>query len=448
MVVVSLWASALVVGSVTSTGKVGPGIVRARVGPSLHPNTSLVVPPLGAISVDSHRSPVVAEFKIDQLDLDAVQRILTSDSGVVPTEQSARSDVVHLLLWHSLRVLGAALMTGAVVGAAVRGHHHIKLALLGAGTAVVGATVALALTWLTFNVDSFKQPTYTGQLQRAPQVIAAVQRQMQNLSGVRERISVLSTQLEQLYAQASAPTDVSTALETTILHVSDIHLNPVGVEITRDLATQFKVDGIIDSGDLTTFGNSIESRIADLIGDMPAPYYFVPGNHDSFETRQLLAARHNIKVLDGTTAEIAGVKVLGIADPTFTATNEVSTAQAEKIKRSHTGEVASKTAAEQPDILAVHDPIQAADVKGETPLVIAGHVHQRSMTSKNGTRILTVGSTGATGLGSFTEDSGRRYEAEILHLQQGRLTGIDYIEMDGVKGSFRVDHQTMTPIKP
>jgi hypothetical protein len=52
---------------------------------------------------------------------------------------------------------------------------------------------------------------------------------------------------------------------------------------------------------------------------------------------------------------------------------------------------------------------------------------------------LTVGSTGATGLGSFTVEADSRYEAELLRFRQGRLVALDYISMDGVSGAFTID---------
>ena len=82
---------------------------------------------------------------------------------------------------------------------------------------------------------------------------------------------------------------------------------------------------------------------------------------------------------------------------------------------------------------------QAADVAGLVPLVISGDVHERTERDEGGTQFLTVGSTGATGLGSFTVDTGKRYEAELLRFHGGRLVALDYISMDGVSGAFTID---------
>ena len=76
---------------------------------------------------------------------------------------------------------------------------------------------------------------------------------------------------------------------------------------------------------------------------------------------------------------------------------------------------------------------------GNVPLVICGDIHERTEKEEDGTRVLTVGSTGATGLGSFTPDEQRPYEAEVLHFVGGRLTTLDYVTVKGPSGAFTVD---------
>jgi hypothetical protein len=58
--------------------------------------------------------------------------------------------------------------------------------------------------------------------------------------------------------------------------------------------------------------------------------------------------------------------------------------------------------------------------------------------------MLTVGSTGATGLGSFTDVEDRPYEAEVLHLRNGRLVALDYVTMTGFGGDFTLDRTVYT----
>ncbi len=191
---------------------------------------------------------------------------------------------------------------------------------------------------------------------------------------------MLSQQIANLY-RASVVTADDGEDDVSILHVSDIHLNPLGVEIVRQLATQFQVDAVLDTGDLTSFGSPVEARIGDLIAGIPVPYYLAPGNHDSPEVRQALATMPNVTVLDRSVVDIDGVRVLGVADPTFTADNRVGTAEATAEKQRQAADVARLTTARRPDVLAVHDVALAGAVAGDVPLVVSGRTATSAATS-------------------------------------------------------------------
>jgi hypothetical protein len=140
--------------------------------------------------------------------------------------------------------------------------------------------------------------------------------------------------------------------------------------------------------------------------------------------------------------------VMGIADPTFTADNKTSASQAEDTKRRQAPAVAQRARDQRPDVLAVHDPVLAADSAGAVPVVIAGHTHRRSSSTRSGTRFLTVGTAGASGLGAFTVSTALAYEAEVLHFRAGRLVAVDYVSLSGIGGSFRVDREVMAAPRP
>jgi predicted phosphodiesterase len=254
---------------------------------------------------------------------------------------------------------------------------------------------------------------------------------------VRRRVDVLGDQVADLYEAASSVTPAAGGKdEVRILHVSDIHSNPLGLEVTRRLAEHLDVDAVLDTGDLTSFGLPIEGRLGELIADVPVPYYFVAGNHDSAPNRAALAGVANLRPLEGTVADVRGVRILGIADPTFTADNQQSSEAAAAEKRAAAPAVAGA--------LAVHDPLLGEAAWGRVPLVVAGHVHRPSALHRSGTLVLTVGSTGSTGLGSFTVDTGRPYEAQILRFTAGRLISVDRVALRGVGGAFRVERQLIT----
>ncbi len=310
--------------------------------------------------------------------------------------------------------------------------------------ALVATALLLTWTWRSYDENAFENPRFEGVLVQAPGILQNVRRHVRSFEDVRGRVDAVSRQVANLYESAAGPAEQASP-ELALLHVSDVHLNPLGLEVAAQLAERFEVTAILDTGDLTSFGFPIEARIGELLTQMPVPYYFVPGNHDLPAVRQALAAVPNVTLVDGRTVDIGGLRVLGVADPTFTADNKVSPEEAIAIKRREAPVVATLVRAQRPNVLAVHDATLAAEVGGDVPLVVAGHVHKRSSTVRSGTRFLTVGSTGATGLGSFSVTSELAYEAQVLHFSAGRLTAVDNVALQGVGGGFRVDRQVVDP---
>ena len=445
LIVVLLGAAAglLALGTVTvAQGKVGPGrvAVRAHLGAS---RTELRLPPLGQISAATHGAPVTLTAQVDEVSIDRLQALLATDAPGDRLQSEVSADLEPLLRAFAWRALAAAVVAGALAGALVprRRWTHV---LAGSAGAVVTVAVLLGGAWHGYDAEAFEDARFEGPLERAPALLATVRKHVDDISVVRKRVQALGDQVAELYSVASSQVGGPVAGdEVRILHISDIHSNPLGLEVTRRLAEHFKVAAVLDTGDLTSFGLPVEGRLGDLVSTMNVPYLLVPGNHDSAGNRQALAAVHNVQLLDGTVAEVAGVRILGVADPAFTATNETSTDEAAVIKRAAAPDVAARVDALRPDVLAVHDALLGEASQGHVPLIVAGHSHKNTAVRRNGTLILTVGSTGATGLGSFTVDTGSPYEAELLHFVGRDLVAVDRIDLHGVGGAFRVERRVV-----
>jgi hypothetical protein len=105
--------------------------------------------------------------------------------------------------------------------------------------------------------------------------------------------------------------------------------------------------------------------------------------------------------------------------------------------------VAAAVVRDDPDVLAVHDARLAQDSMGSVPLVLAGHTHEASAEFVDGTLVLTVGSTGATGVGSFIVEADRPYEAEIVYFRGGQAIAYDYVALSGLGGDFQIQRRTL-----
>jgi predicted phosphodiesterase len=430
-------------------GEVGPGKVVLQARPRPPGATRLQLPPVGRVTADTHAAPVLLEARIDEVNIDRVQALLKDPDPQARLAEEVRRDLRPLFGRLAVRSLILAVLAGAVGGLLLPGRRWWH-ALLGATAGALAIGLLGGLTWRQFDIEAFNRPSYQGPVERAPSILSAARRHVQEFGQVRDRVRVLSAQVADLYA-ASAGTVTGSGTgdeagdEVRILHVSDIHSNPLGAEVARRLAESFRVQAVLDTGDLTSFGYALEARIGDVLRGIPVPYVFVPGNHDSAENRAALAQVPNVVVLGDNVTSVGGLRIMGVADPTFTATNQIDSEEAAATRAREAPGVAAKVDERRPDVLAVHDRRLAEASKGKVPLVLAGHVHRRTSESQDGTRILTVGSTGSTGLGAFTVDSEQAYEAEVLHFRDGRLDVVDYVTVRGVSGEFLVERQVIQP---
>ena len=444
VVAVGAAAAVLAQSFVSATGDVGPGRVSLDARWDTSGTTTIDIPPLGSVLFSTHDAPLGVTARVESIDPVAVQRLSGTPGALERVQAEARSDLRNLaitLLWRSLLV---ATIVGVVVGIVLFRWQWLYPVVGGvAGAVVVGAL--LAGVWLGFAPDAFAKPQFEGALQEAPAVLAAVKKEWGNLEGVRDRLQILAGQVTELFALAASPApSTGTDGEVRILHISDIHSNVIGLELVRNLATNFDVDAVIDTGDLTSFGLPVEATLGQLIAEMPVPYYLVPGNHDSMQNRAALDRYERLTVVDGAIVDIRGVRVLGVADPAVTANGEDSDAEANAKRDSQAPRVESLVRSLKPDVLAVSTLRQAAGSIGQVPLVVTGNTHRRSERIQGTTRVLTVGSTGATGIGSLTVDTALPYEAEVLHFRNRRLVTIDYVVLKGVSGSYTIDRSVIS----
>jgi predicted phosphodiesterase len=437
-------AAAIAMAGITSRSeaRIGVGTVELRVEAAGTGRTALVLPPLGRVTAHTHDLPVTLTAEVKSLDLERLGDLATARDPAKEARRDAVAATDGIVRRLALRLLLLSAMVGAAAAAIVPARTWIHVSF-GAVGGVLGACLLLGAIWHGYDASAFEtDPRFEGPLERAPALLETVQRHIEDVDVIRDRVDVLGARIAELYTAVDDRAGGRSG-GTSILHVSDIHSNPLGIEIVRRLVESFGVDAVLDTGDLTSFGIPIEARIADLVDEIEVPYVFVPGNHDSPANRAALEEQADITVLGDDVVRIGSVEILGVADPTFTASNEISTDEANAARDRSAPRVARLVRREDPDVLAVHDLRQAADVAGDVPLVVAGHTHERSDRREEGTLFLTVGSTGATGLGSFTADTDLAYEAEILRFAGDRLVAVDYITLTGFSGSFTVDHRVI-----
>jgi predicted phosphodiesterase len=297
-----------------------------------------------------------------------------------------------------------------------------------AGTAGLGA--------LTWRPEALSSPTYTGLLVNATSLIGDARDVVARFDAYRASLQDLVGNVSTLYATISTLPAPTRADDTVaLLHVSDLHLNPAGFDLVRQVVDQFDVDGVLDTGDITDWGTEPENQVISSIGQLGVPYVYVRGNHDSAVTAALVAAQPNASVLDDSATTVAGLTVVGARDPRFTPDQD-TTGDPESLEQ--TGEDLAGVAEELPDppaIAMVHDPLQAPPLDGVVPLVLAGHTHERDVEVLDGGTLLMVqGSTGGAGLRALQGEYPEPLTCTVLHFDPGtgELVAYDDITLGGL----------------
>lgn len=514
-----------------TTAYVGPLTAEIRVVPSVHPGVRLLLPPAGRVEFDTHSGPLSIQAQVSEVDLEGAKDLIDSPAGLMALERSGpealRSAVIHA----SVVMLLCALL-GAVV-LSLLWYRRRWLRTLEVAGAMLALVVGLgAVTGLTFDADRFASPRFTGLLSQAPYVAGSATSLADRLESYRSGLADVVQGVTSLYATAGQLPGgplTSSADVTTLLHVSDIHLNPLAFDLIDRLVEQFDVDAVIDTGDIVTWGTPVESRTLSRIEDVGVPYVFVRGNHDSAVTQAAVATNPNAVVLDGDVAEVAGVTIAGIGDPKFTPdeTQNLDPSEAavvesqgitpgepqgdgqggglaqspdpERVSPGAGATEGANGAGEAPDgdagddaggadaadgdadaqagaepadgadpletsagqrladvitgwddehaqqpvqIAAVHEPAAQGPLLGRVPLILSGHLHQRSVTlDPSGTLVMIQGSTGgagitANGLRSLSDGDPVPVTATLIYVARtgaraGRVIAYDEVTMGG-----------------
>ncbi len=445
-----LLSLALMASAVRGEYDLGPGKVEIGLRPQLRGTTVVSIPPFGSIEAATHLSPVEVVLSPTSVDTHSAQALVESRPTQDALVATLRADLIEALKKYALRLLIGGLVAGALVAAIARVRSAGELAIA-LGAAVVAPLGLYAGAFAGYNPDAFQQPTLTGAISRSPELLGPVQQFGQRFNTLRtelDEIGGITFQLYQFLAeQDPIPTDA-----IRILHISDLHLNPVGYDVAQLVADRFEVEAVIDSGDATAEGSPLEVGFLDRITGFDVPYLFIRGNHDSTATQEAVAAKPNARVVDGTVTEIGGLKIFGVGDPLFTPDKTVEQPTTEEQRRakrafSRTVEEQFEALEETPDVVVVHDRLAASRLYGDVPLIIHGHGHKWSAGEEDGTRILGVGSTGAAGLKSLAPESDSTIALQVLYFDRDdhSLLGYDRIDVRGPQQQFLLKRTLLAP---
>lgn len=433
--------------------EVGPFDAELRVTPSPTGDTSVEIPPLGSLQLDTHDGPAHLTIQLGQLDQARTQRMISAPDGVRRAASSVAEDVIDGVIRAGVGSLGAAVL-GAMVLAALVFRNTRRVAWAG-GLALAATGASLGLAAATFRLDAIEEPRYEGLLVNAPALVGDVEQIADDYQRYTEQLQRMVSNVGTLYTAASTLEVFSPdSSMTRVLHVSDLHLSPAAWELIQTVVRQYDVDLIIDSGDIVDWGTGPESEYLDSISELGVPYVFVRGNHDSELTEQSVAEQENAVVLDDSVATVAGLTIAGIGDPRFTpdqrtAPHDEDGREVLQQRVLAAGERLATTVQGQDlrgapvDIAVIHDPIGAEPLDGLVPLVLAGHRHERqvgplveppegSEPEPGATLLMVQGSTGGAGLRGLEGENPESLALSVLYFDaQHQLAAYDDIRVGG-----------------
>jgi predicted phosphodiesterase len=411
---------------------------------------SVAVPPLGELSVDLYDGPLHLDVALQQVDQDRAQALASDPvrlAGVVDHVSADLQAAVIRLTWTTaVLALGGAALTSLVITR----RRREPLIAVGLTAVVLFGTGGLgAATW---RPQALSQPTYTGLLVNATSLIGSAEDIAARFDAYRASLEDLVSNVGTLYAALSSLPEPGGSDTVALLHVSDLHLNPAGFDLVRQVVEQFGVDGVLDTGDITDWGSEPENRLITSVGSLGVPYVYIRGNHDSAATASLVAAQPDATVLDGSAVTVAGIEIAGIPDPRFTPDKSTGDDGAGDDVLEESGRELATFVGELPEppaVTMVHDPKQARPLDGVVPLVLAGHTHKRKVSElEGGTLLMVQGSTGGAGLRGLQGEYPEPLTCTVLYLdpETGRLQAYDEITLGGLgETEVTIQRRTVPP---
>lgn len=413
--------------------------------PSCNGQTVIKLPPFGSISAFTHNSPLQLNIELLYIGTDLARELLKSHQPSSFIEQ-LRIHIPGLIPFFIFKQIILALASAFVMTYLIW-RSSFKQTSLSSIAAIILLCLVLWQTFATYDIRAFKEPEYSGVIAVAPNLIPEPDKLLSQLDEVQKQTRRAVSNIKVLFAHAENFSLVGNPAESSevkkVLVVSDLHSNPVGIEFITSLAQSFKVDLIIDAGDLTDFGSEAEIQAVEKLKDLDIPYVFASGNHDTPETSAFIKSLKKGIILKGTTVEVSGLKILGTGDPLSESQEVVITDEKEweKTVLKKVPELLDQKE-EKPDIAVIHHHKAALELVKTFPLVIHGHSHRLEIAEESGNIRINPGTAGAAGLRGLYAEKGVPYSAVILYIKPGeKLLACDIVKYDPLSDRFFIERK-------
>jgi len=451
--------------------------VEASAEVQLRGETVFAIPPFGEVRADTHLTPIRITLSLSGLDLpkleQAVKTAQDREDFVCTLSAEWPKQVWKFSLWLLFLSILGGLCAFFLIRAFSYNHDHshdhdpdhhdrrrrlllrIRPAISCILAGFLSGAILIAATAISFDRKAFERPKYVGVLQAAPWIINLIDRGLDHIDEVGRKLEVISQNLTSVFESMDGVDTVAAGnTDLRVLHVSDLHNNPAGLDFVLEVAENFKADLIIDTGDMTDYGTALEASLSERLAKLEIPYIFIPGNHDSDEVVKYLRRLRPVTVLDGKEIKVKGLTVYGVGDPASKKDDLVASKEEYQEQDQQIASV-MRERENPPDILAVHSKQSVTTVveEGSVPLVLTGHSHQAVVRQQGETVIVDAGTSGASGIRVLQNENAVPYSVSLLHFQYRDpedesagfyLAAVDAISIKELRGSLMLERHVFT----
>lgn len=423
-----------------------------RIEPALTGVTTLEIPPLGTIQAHTHRAPAELLVRLDHIETETLAKRLANQEERRQAMRTFEAEIQPRLTGFAVREIVLAALGAFAVSLLIWRRGLRPALLLGAcGAVMVGGVFFMMLR--TYNPAAFREPTYTGTLALAPDVISLAGELWERGGDLPAATGNVVNSIRSLYSRVEdipvlANPDQKTGTRRILL-VSDLHANPVGITLMNSVARKFRVDLIVNAGDLTDYGTKLETPFIQSLVETGIQQLFAAGNHDKADTLNYLKQLSSVRMLNGKTITTKGIRVFGLPDPAIAfptpAVNSKAYLDGLELQEQSVRALLEDNSA-RPDLIVVHNPRLGKRLDGLAPVVVSGHTHRLGISRLHESVLINPGTTGAAGLRGFSTDSGVDYSLAILTVQPGQgPVAVDFLSYNPANGDFALTRHLLGP---
>jgi len=417
------------------SGYIGPFEILLSVDFVSEGVTEVVIPPIGKIKAHTHLSPMKIVLKLNNINLDELERLLDKNINQKELLEGYKKDIKSLVKVFAVKLLFLGCL-GACFAAFLFNYKKPKFVVLSGFIGILVIGLLLAATYYTYDVQAFKDPEYVGIIKGAPWMLGLAEKAIVEVEKLGDKLQLMTKNVYQLFEKIN--TLEPAELEKTkikVLHISDIHNNPAAMDFVKEVVESFRIDFIIDTGDITDYGTPIEAKLLERIRSFKVPYLFVPGNHDSPQIVKKMKNIENVVVLDRTRIYIKGLTVYGVPDPA-SKTNQIVPFQ-EYDESQHINEIQNDLKERDDsliDVLAFHDPKLAKKFINEAPVILFGHTHTLGIEKADKSILVNAGTSGGAGIRGLLTNKDIPYSVVLLYFStDNKLLAADIIKVHNLK---------------